>query len=75
MPTLGDLYLNLDKNLKLKMFPFINGSLSFFNKKTNVKINNSLIIADIYELGEENIKMQICVYLEPVELENHILLK
>ncbi len=64
MPTLGDLYLNLDKNLKLKMFPFINGSLSFFNKKTNVKINNSLIIADIYELGEENIKFGMYAFIE-----------
>ena len=46
------------------MFPFINGSLSFFNKKTNVKINNSLIIADIYELGEENIKFGMYAFIE-----------
>ena len=64
MPTLGDLYSNLNQNLKVKIFPFINGSLSFFNKKTNVKLNNSLIIADIYELGEENLKFGMYAFIE-----------
>ncbi len=50
MPILEDLYKELDGNLKLKLNPFINGSLSYFNKHTNVKLDNKLIIADIYEL-------------------------
>ena len=56
MPILEDLYKNLNKKMQNKLFPFIFGHMSFFNKHTNVKLDNNLIIADIYELGEENIK-------------------
>ena len=56
MPILEDLYKNLNQKMKNKLFPFIFGHMSFFNKHTNVKLDNHLIIADIYELGEENIK-------------------
>ena len=60
MPILEDFYNILEKDLKTKIFktkliPFVKGSLKFFNEHTNIEINNSLIIADIYELGEENI--------------------
>ena len=64
MPTLGDLYLNLDEKLKNKIFPFIKGSLNFFNNKTNVKLNNKMIIADIFELGEENIKYGMYIFID-----------
>lgn len=61
MPILEDLYNILGEDektkvFKIKLIPFIKGSLKFLNNYTNVEIDNKLIIADIYELGEENIK-------------------
>lgn len=61
MPILEDLYEILKKDNKTKKFytklmPFVKGSLSFFNNHTNVELNNKLIIADVYDLGEENLK-------------------
>ena len=64
MPILEDLYKNLNKKMKNKLFPFINGSMNFFNKKTNIKLENKLIIADIYELGEDNIKYAMFILIE-----------
>lgn len=70
MPRLEDLYNILDENdkiqkiFKIKLFPFIKGSLKFFNNYTNIKIDNKLIIADIYELGEENIKYGMYTFIE-----------
>ena len=58
MPLLEDLYNICNdektKKFKIKLIPFIKGSLKFFNNHTNIKLENKLIIADIYELGEEN---------------------
>jgi type IV secretory pathway VirB4 component len=48
----------------IKLRPFINGSLSFFNNYTNVTLENKLIVADIYELGEENIKYGMYIFTE-----------
>ncbi len=61
MPILEDLYNllgNTDdtKIFKIKLMPFIKGSLKFLNNHTNIQIDNKLIVADIFELGEENIK-------------------
>jgi len=61
MPILEDLYNILGdsektKVFKIKLIPFVKGSLKFLNKHTNIEIDNKLIVADIYELGEENIK-------------------
>ena len=70
MPILQDFYdcLNdnnhVEKSFKIKLFPFINGSLNFLNNYTNVEINNKLIVADIYELGEENIKYGMYIFTE-----------
>ena len=64
MPTLEDLYNNLNSQMQLKLYPFIKGSLSYFNKKTNVKLENKLIIGDIYELGEENLKYAMYVFVD-----------
>ena len=50
--------------MKLKLLPFVSGSLKFFNQHTNVELNNKLIIADIYELGEENIKYGLFIFTE-----------
>ena len=46
------------------MIPFIKGSLSFFNKYTNIKLDNKLIVADIYELGEENMKYGMYLFTD-----------
>lgn len=64
MPILEDLYNNLEGNMKIKLTPFVKGSLKFFNKYTNVELDNKLIIADIYELGEENIKFGMYIFTE-----------
>ena len=69
MPILEDLYNILGdtektKTFKVKLIPFIKGSLKFLNNYTNVEINNKLIVADIYELGEENIKYGMYLFTE-----------
>lgn len=61
MPILEDLYNVLGdsertKIFQIKLIPFIKGSLKFLNNYTNIQIDNKVIVADIYELGEENIK-------------------
>ncbi len=69
MPILEDLYdvlLKSEKTLILakKLNPFINGYLNFFNNYTNIKLDNKLIISDIYDLGEENIKYGMYMFTE-----------
>jgi len=69
MPILEDFYEILKKDSKmekyaLQLVPFVKGSLNFFNKYTNIEIENKLIIADIYELGEENIKYGMYIFTE-----------
>ncbi len=60
MPILEELYkiLCLDegtKNLALKLKPYVNGSLSFFNHRTNVDLNNKLVIADISKMEDKDV--------------------
>ena len=68
MPILEDLYNNLcdekTKKFKIKLIPFIKGSLKFFNNYTNIELNKKLIIADVYELGEENMKYGMYLFTE-----------
>lgn len=64
MPILENLYPKLNKKMKIRLNPFINGSLKFFNNYTNVELNKKLIIADIYELGEENLKYGMYIFIE-----------
>ena len=69
MPLLSELYniLKKDKNSKIfatKLNPFIKGSLKFFNNYTNVEIENNLIVADVYELGEESLKYGMYLFTE-----------
>ena len=69
MPILENLYniLGKDKRTKkmqIKLTPFVKGSLNFLNKYTNVELNNKLIVADIYDLGEENIKYGMYIFVE-----------
>ena len=69
MPILEDLYNVLGedkktKKFKIKLLPFVEGSMKFFNNYTNIELNNNLIIADIYDLGEENIKYGMYLFTE-----------
>lgn len=69
MHLLEDLYdiLVNDKKLRKlgnKLFPFVKGSLKFFNNYTNIELNNKLIIADIYDLGEENLKYGMYLFTD-----------
>lgn len=69
MPILGELYeiLGQDKNTKkfqTKLIPFVKGSMKFFNEHSNIKLDNDLIVADIYDLGEENIKYGMYLFTE-----------
>ena len=69
MPILEDLYniLGQDektKKFQIKLIPFVKGSMKFFNNISNIKLNNELIIADIYDLGEENLKYGMYLFTE-----------
>ena len=69
MPILEDLYLVLGKDEKTKKFktkliPFVKGSMKFFNNYTNIKLNNDLIIADVYDLGEDNLKYGMYLFTD-----------
>ena len=69
MPLLEDFSKVLDKDkktkkFKIKLIPFINGSMKFFNNYTNVEINKDLIVADVYDLGEENLKYGMYLFTD-----------
>jgi len=69
MPILSEFYeiLGQDKRtrgMQIKLIPFVKGSLNFFNHITNTDINNELIIADIYDLGEENLVYGMYLFME-----------
>ena len=69
MPLLEDLYHIFEKDKKTKKFqikliPFVKGSLNFFNHHTNIELNNKLIIADVYELGEDNLKYGMYLFTD-----------
>jgi len=69
MPRLEDLYNvlgkdKLTKKFQIKLIPFVKGSLRFFNNYSNIEINNKLIIADVYDLGEENLKYGMYLFTD-----------
>ena len=69
MPILEDLFniLGQDertKKFKIKLIPFVEGSMKFFNNYSNIKLNNELIVADIYDLGEENLKYGMYILID-----------
>ena len=69
MPILEDLFniLGQDertKKFKIKLIPFVQGSMKFFNNYTNIKLKNELIVADIYDLGEENLKYGMYLFTD-----------
>ena len=69
MPILEDLYYIFEEDIrtqkfKTKLIPFVKGSLKFFNNYTNIELNNDIITADVYDLGEENLKYGMYVFTE-----------
>ena len=69
MPILSDLFDVLGKDektkkMQVKLYPFVKGSLKFFNNYTNIEINNKIIIADVYDLGEENLKYGMYLFTD-----------
>ena len=69
MPILEDLYEilisdEMTKNLALKLKPYINGSLSFFNHHTNIDLKNKLVIADISKLEEKIIPIGMFLIID-----------
>ena len=69
MPLLEDLYNILGKDertkkFQIKLIPFVKGSMKFFNNYTNCELNNNLIVADVYDLGEENLKYGMCLFVD-----------
>lgn len=69
MPILEDLYNILEKDkrtqkFKTKLIPFVKGSMKFLNNYTNINLDNDLIIADIYDLGEENLKYGMYLFTD-----------
>lgn len=69
MPILEDLYnllINDDKTYKLGVLlkPYIFGSLSFFNKHTNVELKNKLIVTDISELEESSVAIGMYLVID-----------
>ena len=69
MPILEDLYHILGndektKKFQIKLIPFVKGSMKFFNNISNIKLDNELIVADIYDLGEENLKYGMYLFIE-----------
>lgn len=68
MPILEDFYNTLIKNnykkYAIKLIPFVKGSLNFFNNYTNIEFSNKLVVADIYELGEENLKYGMYLFAD-----------
>ena len=69
MPILEDLYYAFEKDprtmkFKTKLIPFVKGSLKFLNNYTNISLENDLIVADVYDLGEENLKFGMYLFTE-----------
>ena len=69
MPILEDLYNVFNEDIKTKKYankliPFVKGSMKFFNNYTNVELNNDLIVADVYDLGEDNLKYGMYLFTD-----------
>ena len=69
MPLLEDLYKCLEKddetkNLAMQLKPYINGSMSYFNKYTNIDTNNKLIVADISKLDKNAMVLGMYVIID-----------
>lgn len=66
---LEDIQIMMKKDNKLNKYnsllnPFINGVLSFFNKETNIDLNNKLIVVDLHDMEGENLKYGLFLFLD-----------
>ena len=72
MPILGDLFniLGQDertKKFKIKLIPFVEGSMKFFNHYSNIKLDNELIVADIFwDAVKKDRKEKKAIYLDEI---------
>ena len=71
MPKLQDFYEILKKDertkkFKTKLIPFVEGSMKFFNNYTNIELDNDLVVADIYDLGEENLQYGMYLFTDVI---------
>lgn len=73
IPTLGDFHEQLLKqneqeahNIAISLELYTKGSLSIFSNKTNVDVNNRLIIYDTKDLGKQLKKMGMLIVLDNV---------
>lgn len=69
IPVLEDVYNEMLKYDILEKYcsrlkTFISGSLSYFNNHTNVNLDNKLLVADITDLGEENYKYGMSIFID-----------
>ena len=69
MPILEEFYELLGreqktKKFQIKLIPFVKGSMKFFNNYTNIQLKNDLIVADVYDLGEENLKYGMYLFTD-----------
>ena len=64
MPKFSDLYKIINSKFKSLIFPFVEGSLNYFNEYTNISLDNKLILGDVYELGEDNLKFGMYIFTD-----------
>ena len=50
--------------MSMKLKPYIYGSQKYFNKKTNVTLDKKIIVADVYDLGEKDLKLGMYLFTE-----------
>ena len=64
MPKFSDLYKIINSKFKSLIFPYVEGSLNYFNEYTNISFDNKLILGDVYELGEDNLKFGMYIFTD-----------
>ena len=69
MPTLEDVYSEMQKTAQLKehavmLKSYVSGSLSYFNGRTNVDLNNNYIVADISKVNGDSMALAMFMVLD-----------
>ncbi len=69
MPTLEDLYKVVCKEKRLSKIsvllkPYVSGSMKFLNGYTNIDLSNKFVVADVYNVEEENMSAVMFVITE-----------
>lgn len=83
MPVLGDLYNKIQTVPELKrighiLFPMISGSMSAYNKRTNIDLSNQYIVFDMDGMQGESLILSMFIVLDFVWSkikENHLVSK